>query len=230
MECATHRLHWLATKQEAKPAKGKANAFAKGKRIVIPNFLFDGRYLWYVKGFRGGIIIHWIKKPSREEEAFARKFFDDLKNNPQLLEELGFDLILNMRGDNGIDFRPQSPGSTWPWRVMVSCVGEEENTPENRREQADGGIKLCNSTAKKPHYKFPRNVRFADDLTGEKMCALDSILLDADVIMLMQAAYPTMTLEEMVDDEDLMADFWTDVDAGTEVVNKHIKLLFSARR
>ena len=217
MSGKSHKLNGKASQS------GKSiSAFKRGKKINIRNAVFDSRYLWKVKGVKGGVIVHWLQKPSREEEAFARKFFDDFRDNPQLLEDCGFDLLLSMRGVTGDKFRPQQPGSTWPWRILISCVGEEDNTPEVREEQANQGINLFNRTATLEHHRHPRNVRFAGDFTAEEMDAMDSMLLDKDVINLMQAAYPDKTLEVMIEDEELMADFWTDVERGVDVVREHI--------
>ena len=212
--------HKLTSKAKA---AGKGCAFKRGKKLSIPNAVFDSRYLWKVRGLKGGAIVHWLQKPTREEEAFARKYFDDFKTTPELLEECGFDLLLSMRGARGDDFRPQVPNSTWPWRILVSCVGEEDNTPEERMEQANKGIQLYNRTATKANYKFPRNVRFGEDLTGDEMASMDVMLLDRDVLNLMQAAYPHKTLEVMLEDDELMADFWTDIERGAEVIRTHIK-------
>ena len=130
--------------------KPRVSAFKRGRKVNIKSSIFDGRVLWKVKGLKGGVIIHWLQKPTKEEEAFARKFFDDLKANPQLLEECGFDLLLSMRGASGVEFRPQQPGSTWPWRILVSCVGDEDNTKDVREEQANGGVTMFNVTAQQP--------------------------------------------------------------------------------
>ena len=217
MSGKSHKLNGKASQS------GKSrSALKRGKKVNIRNAVFDNRYLWKAKGVKGGVIVHWLQKPSREEEAFARKCFDDFKDNPQLLEECGFDLVLHMRGTVGDRFRPQQPNSTWPWRIIISCVGEEDNTPEVREEQANQGINLFNRTATLEHYKHPRNIRFAGDFTAEEMDAMDAMLLDKDVINLMQAAYPDKTLEIMIEDEELMADFWTDVERGVDVVREHI--------
>ena len=200
----------------------KGSAFKKGKKLVIPGAIFDSRYLWYVKGFRPGVIVHWLQKPTRVEEAFARKFFDDFRASPELLDECGFDLILNMKGENGEDFCPQAANSTWPWRLLVACVGNDDNTEEVRMEQANEGIQLYNRTATKDNYKFPRQVRFCKDLTGAELEPLDTILLDKDVINLMQAAYPDMTLEQMLEDDDIMSDFWSNLERGAEAIRTHI--------
>ena len=212
--------HKLTSKAKA---AGKGCAFKKGKKVIVRSNAFDNRCHWKVKGLKGGVAVHWLQKPTREEEAFARKFFDDLRGNPEMLEECGFDLLLNMRGAAGDEFRPQAPGSTWPWRILVSCIGEEDNTPEERMEQAKKGMTLHNRSAIKPNYKFPRNVRFGEDLTTEVMDSMDTMLLDKDVINLMQAAHPGKTLEVMMEDDEIMADFWTNTERGAEVISTHIR-------
>lgn len=200
------------------------SAFDGGKQVAISHGRSkDRRNQWFVEGLKGGVVVGYFKKATKDEEAFAAPFFQLLETSVEDREELGCSAILLMKGVDGETPKPQNPGTTWGWRLLLFIVGENGNTPEKRREISNLVISKFNDMATSEHYRYPTKLRFGDDQTAPEHRAIDTMVLDEDVIGMMNAAYGQLsTYEDMMVDPEIMADFWEDPTRGSVVMEQFL--------
>ena len=213
------------TRNKAVAAKGATggkakSAFEQGKTMVITHGRQkDRRNLLKLEALDGGIVVAYLEKPTKKEEAFAAQFFIDLEGSAEERESIGCSAILLRKGVDGETPMPQNDKTTWGWRVLVFVVGVEGCTPDKREELARKVIEYYNKTCNEENYKFPTKLRFGSDNTASPPRPVDTALLDEDVIGLMNAAYGhAMTYEDMMDDDTIMKTFWEDTSRGQAVM------------
>ena len=200
--------------------KPPVSAFAAG--IGKANFLGlsgkkDVHNCVIVEGLQQGIMVAYVQKFNKEEEAFIGPHIRHFEKNQDVMEMVGIGAILDRKGGNGESPMMQSPTSTFPWKQFIFVVGEESNTKEKR---ACLGKALADelSNTSQFMYKFPRKTKFFKDITAPKFCPVDACILDADVIGLMKAAYPDLELDEIAQYDSIMAGFWCNVARGKEIM------------
>jgi len=218
-----------STRNTKETAKGgtpvqKSSANSKGKKgklLVVPSpSKKDKRNQWVYEMLKGDFDAHFLKKPGKDAESFAFKFFQDLEDE-DVLASLGCSVVLSRRGADD-DFLPQDANSTWPWRALV-FYNEGEQSEERCITQATEGINLFNESCTQEFYKFPCKMRLGANNTEDPKRAVDAMFMDSDVIRLMEAAHGDhMSLEEMKTDDKIMADFWTDPVEGAQIMDRHV--------
>ena len=216
-----NQRHNVAKKATISKSSAPQSVFAKGAyKSPIAKGRKDSRHLLFVEGMQEGIVVLYLKKANRDEEPYLRYDMDLLYNSPDKLEELGINCIVHRRGCNGDTAKPQGPASEYYWRQFLCIIGEEANTVDGRREQANTLIEYLNRNAVTPNYQFPKKVRFGGDNTSEPMGRVDGVLRDADVLGVMVAAYPSTSVVEMATYDDIMDKFWNDIEYGKEVLRQ----------
>lgn len=201
--------------------KGPKSAFS-GKYTASPSGLGkkDGRNVVMFEGLQGGMMILYVKKGSKMEEAFITPTIDYLQQNGELMEEIGVNAILYRKGADGKTEMPKGPKSTYSWKQLLMIVGEDNNTVAGRREAAKVVVEFFNKCVvdEELDYKFQTKTRLGTDETCDPPRSVDSCLLDSDVVALMKEAYPDVEMEELKDYNDIMETFWSDIEHGKEVV------------
>ena len=181
----------------------------------------DNRNVLDFEGVDKGVMNAYVKKHNAEEEAFMSYDMRLLNDNPGIMEELGINAILSRKGVDGETAMKQSATSTYNWRQFVFIIGEDDNTPANRKALASKLVAHFNSNANSANYQYPRKIKLGEDLTQSPCRPVDSILLDTDVLGMMLAAYPDTPLEELATFDEIMGGFWTDIEHGREVALGH---------
>ena len=200
--------------------KPPVSAFAGGKFKSSLSGLTgkkDSRNLVIVEGLQQGIVVAHVRKCNKDEEAFIAPHVRFLENNMDFMEQLGINAIVARRGSDGKTPMMNRPGSDYHWRQFLMVVGEEGNTKEERLRLAKDLVKFLNDVTK-VDYKFVTKNKFSKDVTSSNLRAIDACLLDADVIGLMNAAYPSLTLDQMAEQDSIMSGFWDDISRGKEVI------------
>ncbi|CAB9516443.1 hypothetical protein SEMRO_783_G201860.1 [Seminavis robusta] len=198
-----------------KPSGG----FTKGRK--------DSRHHALVEGLRPGVITMYFKKHNCDEEPYLgpdMKWMND-PSNAEKMDDLGIHAVLYRKGVDGETSMLQSATSEYSWRQLIFVVGEDNNTPTTRLATAEKVIKFLNGRANTENYKYPKKIKFLEDLSRDHVAKnlrpLSAALLDEDVCMLMQAAYPDKALMDLVDFADVMANFWVDPADGATVMEAY---------
>ena len=170
-----------------------------------------------VEGLQCGVVVAHVKKFNKEEEAFIGPHVRHLENNEDVMENVGVNAILNRKGADGDTPMMQKPDGQYPWKQFLFVVGESNNT---KQERIRLGSKLADhlNDMSSVECKFPCKSKFVKDITSATPCPLDACLLDADVLRLMPAAYPGLSMEEMMNFDCIMAGFWCNTDRGQELM------------
>ena len=209
------------------------SAFHAGKFKGSPSGLFgsskDKRNQLIVEGLQQGVVVMYMKKYNRNEEAFLAPDIHYLQENQEEMDKLGINAIVARRGTDGKTPMPQKPDSSTPnkpnkafyWKQFIVILGEDNNTAENRAQVAKQLVnRLNNNELTAAEYTYPNKSKFLKDCTASPPRALDACLLDCDVLALMKAAYPDMDLKQLVTDyPEIIASFWSDKAIGTQVID-----------
>ena len=202
--------------------KSPVSAFNSGKfKSHLSNLTKtkDNRNQFVIEGLQQGVVVGWVKKSNRDEEAFIGPDIRHLTDNMDVMEKLGINAILVRRGIDGATAMPQFPSGTYDWKQFVFLVGETCNTKEKRSQIATSLVShFNNNDTTANEYKYPRKMKFFKDITLGTPRPVDSCLLDADVAGLMAAAFPNMELGELATYDDIMKGFWTDINHGKIVM------------
>jgi hypothetical protein len=175
----------------------------------------------FVEGFQNGLVLVYVQKAQKREEAFLAPDFDLIKNSEEIAESLSVNEILQRKGNDGKTPMPQKTGSAYPWRALTSLVGAEFQNAVTRRDFANGLVEFFNSHATTKYYKYPKMTKFAGDLTKTPLQPVNEALLDIAVIELIQMAYPDATLPEIIQHDDTMKTFWLDITHGKIAMNEY---------
>lgn len=215
------------------PPKGKGNnkgpatppksAFGKGKftGVVASTGKKDKRNILMYQGLKEGVMVAYLKKGgsgSVEEEPFFHYDYKELTDNPDIMESLGINAILNRRGDQGDEPMKQSATSSYNYRLFLLIIGEDNNTPRERKAIAMRLIAHFNDNANTQNYQYPTKVKLGEDLTTPEKRPIDSVLMDADVVNLMLACYPSTSVGSLVGWPQIMGNFWSDVERGAQIM------------
>lgn len=199
------------------------SAFKTGKYkggSPLKNGKKDNRNVLYIVGVQNGIAVVYFKKPNKDEEAFLSY---DMENfgNPTVAEAFGINDVAHRKGEDGETALKQGPNSDWNWRQLLLIIGEDDNTPQGRRAAANAIVDEVNRNATTASYRYPKKCRFGGDLSAVPLATVDSVLLDADVLGLILAAYPSVAVSQLMEERDILATFWCDTAHGREVLVAH---------
>jgi len=212
--------------KKAEAAKASpASAFKSGKfngDTPLKGGRKDNRHVLSIKGFAPGVVTAYVSKYNAEEEPFFLYDYKLLQDNPGIMENLGINAIVARKGTDGETPMKQSATSTYNWRQFIFIIGEDNNTSAKRKALCAKLVTHFNKNATTANYQYPRKVKFGTDLSDSGMPGpVDANLLDEDVLGLMLAAYPSTPPEELATFDDVMGQFWTDLDHGREVLAAH---------
>ena len=184
---------------------------------------------FFSEAFTCGVILSFIQHPKDNKEAFAatamKMLNEDLRElEPKLSDELDVHLIVPRKGvdaDTPMKQNPSAKGnSKWSWRTMVSIVGEDEIGAESRAAHAARLVKFFNDNCEEDDKGRKSRTIFAGDLTCGR--ALDSALLDKDVLTLIKAAHPNKSHEYLIGKPEIIQHFWADVTHGEDVLKADV--------
>ena len=206
---------------EKTPTKARQSAFSKGAYKATPPGMSgkDNRNVMMYEGLQQGIMIAYAKKANKNEGAFIGPSVSLIENTPEVMDELWINAIVPRKGDDGTTPLKNTPSVPFNWKQFVMIIGEDNNSLAGRKAAIKKLVNQINSNVHDAGmYQYPTEMKIGQDLTQEPLRAADVHLLDNDVIALMMAAYPTLSLEELTEDEVIMATFWTDVSRGVKAI------------
>lgn len=210
-------------------AKGKGppqkSSFSKSNVNRTPRFFKQAKHdVLYYTGYEPGVMTLFLASGVNEEKDSFRKFdLDQLREDKKKAAELNINNITYRKGEDGNQL-PQSPTKKeYGWAMYISIIGEEDNTPEGRKEIAQGLVDEFNKNGNSKNYKYsPKKVILGDDLTAESMEPCSVGMLDKDVLELLLMAYPKYEPDEILKWDDIIQKFWEDIDHGKFIIKKYI--------
>ena len=163
---------------------------------------------------------------NEDRDSFRLYDVKKLEEDEQKAQELNINNITFRRGEDGNPM-PQSPtNQDYSWRMYISILGEENNSPEGRKEIAENLVNEFNKNATKANYPWgkspPKKVILGADLTSESMDPCDVGILDKDVLELILMAYQDYDAKKILEWDDIINEFWEDVDHGKNIIQKYI--------
>jgi hypothetical protein len=78
---------------------------------------------------------------------------------------------------------------------------------KGRRQIANRIISFLNANANEKNYKFPRQSEFGNDITSDPKRALDTALLNQDILRVIKLSYPDHDLQELTEFDDVIEMF-----------------------
>jgi hypothetical protein len=182
----------------------------------------DYRHRLCCEGVLNGIVVFYLMTHKEETGAFIWPDIALLRAEPELVEKLGANSIVPRRGGSGDIAMKQGKEGDYDWLQFLAIIGEDEQTPEKRREVADKIIKWLNSRATAENYAYPHEVKFHEDRTPDALKPCDSVLLDRDVLSMMITAYPENNVDELIEYDEIMESFWTEPGHGTQFIRNYL--------
>ena len=205
--------------------KVPTSAFCGGNFKSIPEGLSgkkDKRNQVFVEGLQQGIMVAFVQKFNRAEEAYIGPHVRFLEENCDLMESLGINAIVSRKGGDGESPMMQKPGSEYIWKQFIFIIGEDGNTKENRVALGKQlAAHLNDMTKVAEDYSYPRKAKFMKDMTQAIPRPVDACLLDCDVVSLIGAAYPDLEMDEIASYPSIMLGFWANAARGAEVMEGH---------
>ena len=167
----------------------------------------------------------WFRKFNKDEEAFAGPWLRGLMEDPDRMEALGIAAVVKRKGADGVTPLPQKPGTMWAWQQVLVIIGDDGDDPQRREEIASAIMSDFNEHARRPLFEYPTRMRFGRDYTAADPVPADVYLLDSDVCCLMQNCYEAdqLSLEDLKEHDDIMALWWSDLDAGRAAMDAFIE-------
>ena len=199
------------------------NLIAAGKFSVEAGYgqKKDTRSKMFFEYLACGIVIAYVTKPIETDEAFLVHDYKELTQNMDLKDRLKIITICARRGADGYQL-PSRTGSSYPFRQFV--MGVFPNTHSQAKKQVKDLLQYLNqSQVDSGMYKYPQRIKLMDDLTQNPVRAADSRLLDKEVVNMMVACYGRK-LEELRKYDEVMAEFWTDVENGKAFLNDYLSI------
>lgn len=193
--------------QASKKLKSPVSAIKNGMEGTLKT---DNANKLFIQGSKGGVVTVFVQKPNAVEEAYLAYDYSVIKENDEIAKELQVNEVLFRRSPDGEELM-QKKGSQHAWRQFLMIVGEDKNNTENRKKIADKIVAFLNKNAVVENYRWPKQTKFAGDLTASPMGAMDTLLLDKDVFKVMNIAYPDYSVAELAGFPDICGNFFTTV-------------------
>ena len=207
---------------KSSPKKSPKSALTSGKfksSITALGNKKDKRNQMIIEGLQQGVLVIYMKKWNKEEEAFLAPDVQYFNENPDIMESLGIHAIVYRRGIDGETALPQSDDSGYNWKQFVCIIGESVTLKEEQIKFANKLIEHFNNNKATAHkYQFFTRMKLGADITMSKPCPLDACLLDTDVVGLMEAAFPDEDPNDIAEYDDIMCTFWTNLEHGKSVI------------
>ena len=229
-----------AAKAEAKEGKkpkpstkeGKAGiptgGFKTGAVAAIPfKMKLTGNIVNYIVTKAGVVLLQVVKSSDPEKQAFMKNFWPLLEGSPSMQRELRTLGIYKIRAglaSNAARSVMYGDKEVFDQQLaLVTGEGATKGAIEQLVKKAVHYIDKCTSTTSDKQ-KYSTRTHLGDDLTPRSgPVALDVLLLDSDVIQMIKAAYPTVKLSKIAKHQQIMCNFFTDVEHGKDVIKNHLK-------
>ena len=140
------------------PATPPKSAFGKGKFtgvVTSAGKKKDKRHILMYKGLKEGVMVAYLKKVgsgSIEEEPFFHYDYKELTDNPDIMESLGINAILNRRGAQGDEPMKQSATSSYNYRLFLLIIVQIQQMPFLHQSQVEGRRAQCFILMKNTHF------------------------------------------------------------------------------
>lgn len=156
-------------------------------------------------------------KPKEEQASYLFPCEMEIKQDENLAQSLHIDDIMPSRSVDGKD-KPQkcTPDSDYYQSQFVRVAKmdgtpEEEDSEENSQEFGKAIAKYLNKMGTSSKYKFMTRFQYCGDVTpAGDLPPPSKYFIDKDVVNLIKYIYPETPLEDITDDDDIVASFFGD--------------------
>ena len=148
------------------------------------------------------------------KSAYLNPCEKSIRTNDQVKDDLGINNIIPIKGVNGETPKPVKPGSNIPTKQFVCIVGVPDNTHVMRRQLGNKLVKYLNERATTLNYKWPKETIFWADRTTNPKRKISSVMLDANVFQIIEAAYEGTPIQDLKEFPEIVAEFWQDTQEG----------------
>lgn len=173
-----------------------------------------------------------VKKGNVEEGVTVFPIIKKLRKHKSFKNKAQIDLIATVRDSSG-ENRPmkQAPKSEWDQKCFLRWVQPGQNTPDTRRQWGGNLVKCFNEVGQdvdpfnKGKFHFQVTYVYAGDVTPPALLPLSHYILNEQIIMLIQKKYPTLTLEEIAQDDEVISTYF-----GPDNVEHYRSLLLASNQ
>lgn len=179
-------------------------------------------------GIDGGYMLMYIKKPKSDDATMIYPITSKIKKHASLRKALNIHGVYPRRNPNGANVsQKQSASVDFDFLTLVSKkIERDQNTPEARKKWAEQAIETFddigrNVGSRSDMYNWTMSFTYAGDTSPATLLPPSKYLLNQNVLDLMQKACPTLSLEELAQDNAVLTAYF-----GKEGVKKgrHIML------
>ena len=170
----------------------------------------------FIEQLSGGILVSHVKKPHGDEAGYIIPALKKASQDEDFADALLLNRVVKRQGADGTTPMPVKPKSEWFWEQLVCIVGVDDVTKQSRLAIAKKQVAALNTIATKEFYDYPKQIRFAGDLTQNPPRTPSDVMLDVDVRQLMMDAFEDEGLDagELVEMNEAMIAFWGDLEKG----------------
>ena len=180
----------------------------------------------YIHTKAGVVLFQIVKSSDPDKSAYMQGFWHGLETSPSMQKELRTLGVYPIRaGPDANVARSFMVGEREVEEQQLAVITGEGATKGAVQKQINKVAhfmdKYTNTSSTKQ--KYPTPTHLGDDLTPHSgPVALDALLVDSDVIQILEAAYPTVTLRELAKHKKIMRKYFSDVEHGKLVIESHI--------
>ena len=184
-----------------------------------------------------GNVVHWIrtlpgvlamsfKKSTTGEQAYMASFHDLIQNNTMVQSSLKSVGLFPIRsGPDSNETKKFVARENEYEEQQLACIVDSDapvKTITKHVEKVVAAADKCTNTVSEKN-KYAARTHMGEDKTPkEGPVALDQVMVDDDVLILLQNAYSNHTLEEIAKYPTILSQFFTSVDHAREVINNHL--------
>ncbi len=165
--------------------------------------------------------IHFDRKTSRLQQFFCGPVCDAIEANAAARVETGITDIMYRRGTCG-EKMPQCHGSIHGWKCFVGGMPGAENWEQSELDVIlKATVEFWNQIGQTSAFLYPSHVDVGSSNSPADGLRLDETLLDADVVIIIKAAYGievNANLTEMAEDDEFVDMYFKSVKRGRAVL------------
>ena len=218
-----------SSNKKAKHAKSLSGGFRTKPANVPSNPVKKGNLQFYERSKAGVTVVHYMKSSDSKEPkaAFMVAPFDVFDNDASFRNKHKLYAVVPRRLSNQSDETiKQEEGSKYDWMCALVITGTDGNKPSKvDNHMKELAVAVNNITTKKTDKQvYPQKTHHAGDLTpstGPR--ALDNFIMDDMVLELLKDAYSNHSLEVISTHDDVLADYFTNVERGREVIRSSME-------
>jgi len=203
------KAKWSPSKSRKKNRKKEGSSRKTGSQ--------GGSSRVFTTAAANGTMITFVKKPKAEEAAVIYPITMKMRKHGSVMNNMMVDFVANRRNTNGTN-EPmfQSDKSSYSFPCFVTVFDNaNENTAANRKSiVTERMLPIMNDIGKdvnpirKEKYSYFNSFTYAGDTAPSILHCPARYLLNHDVVKIMEKLYPSMSLTELAEDDNIVASFY----------------------